>query len=64
MDRESIPVGFGFALAMNQDAMKRFAEMSEQEQRGIVSRARQVSSKQEMQMLVKSLAAENAPRGE
>lgn len=57
MNRESIPVGFGFALAMNPKAMEQFAAMDEQQKQTIVDRARQVNSKWEMQSLVKNLAS-------
>lgn len=55
METGEMPLGFGFALAQNPDAMKKFASLPEARQSQIVQRARTVSSKREMQALVNSL---------
>ena len=55
MDETKLPVGFGMALAMNQDAMHAFASMPEARQNAVLERARSISSKSEMQQLVMSL---------
>ena len=57
MDRNDLPLGFGFALAQNPDAMQRFSNLSEQEQRALLQKAHMVSSKDEMQRLVNGIAA-------
>lgn len=62
MERNSLPVGFGMALAMNPTAMERFAAMSEQQKQSVLDRCRQVGSKREMQQLVESLAAGSTTR--
>lgn len=59
-----MPVGFGMTLAMNEQAMKEFASMSEQEQQNVIDRARTVSSKREMQRLVDGLSCKTESRME
>ena len=56
MDSTKLPVGFGMALAMNPSAMNGFAAKSESQQQAIIEKARTVSTKEEMQRLVRSLA--------
>ena len=56
MDRTDLPLGFGFALAQNPDAMKVFYNLSEARQAEILQKAHSVSSKAEMQMLVNHLS--------
>ncbi len=58
MDKNDLPLGFGFALAQDPKAMKAFAQLSEPQQSEMVQRARSVSSKSEMQSLVKELSAQ------
>ena len=55
MTHPELPIGFGFALAQNPEAMQAFTRLPEASQAEIVQRARAVSSKQEMQTLVDSL---------
>ena len=57
MDKNDLPLGFGFALAQNPDAMKRFSDLPESKRSEIVQRARSVSSKAQMQSLVDDLSA-------
>ncbi len=57
MNSGNVPVGFGLALAMNEPAMKAYANLDEQQKQSILSRAHQVCSKGEMQELVTSIAA-------
>lgn len=54
--REEMPLGLGFSLAMNQEAMERFAGMSEMEKEQVVNRAKLVQSKAEMEQLVSDVA--------
>ena len=51
-----IPLGLGMALAQNSDAMKHFANLSEQEKQNVIDRTHQIGSKEEMQQFVDSLA--------
>lgn len=50
-----IPVGFMMTLAENEQAMRRFATLSEQERSQVVAQASQASSRDEMQSIVRGL---------
>ena len=50
-----IPLGFGFALAMNEPAMGAYAALSEAEKERLIMRCRDAKSKEEMQRIVDSL---------
>ncbi len=52
----ALPSGLGFGLAMNQKAMENFACMTEEEKQQVISAARNVQSKKEMQNLVRDIA--------
>ena len=54
--RRDIPVGLGMALSMNVPAMENFAAMNAAQQDAILRSASRVSSKNEMQVLVKQIA--------
>ena len=58
MEKGDVPLGFGFALAQDPGAMERFAALSEAERQALLTRARAVSSKWEMQALVSQLSAQ------
>lgn len=55
---DGIPMGLGFGLALNEDAMTNFASMTEQEKKQVIEAARNVQSKQEMKNLIQSIADE------
>lgn len=55
MDRNELPLGFGFALAQNPEAMRRFALLPEAQRAQVLHKVHAVSSKEEMQSLVDSL---------
>ncbi len=55
MDRNEIPIGFGFALAQDPEAMKKFANLPENKQTEILQKARRASSKSEMQSIVDNM---------
>lgn len=57
--KHPVPLGFGFALAQNESAMKYFSALSEEQQSEILHQAKNVSSKNEMQALVNSLSHQN-----
>lgn len=57
MDKNDLPLGFGFALAQNPEAMRAFTNMPEEKRSQILQRAHSVSSKSEMQSLVNGLTA-------
>lgn len=53
---KDLPLGFGMALAQQPDAMKKFSNMTEDEQNIILSEIHNINSKQEMQSFVSRLA--------
>ena len=55
MDLQQLPVGLGMALAQRPEAMKKFADMAEMEQKLVISKAHVVNSEQEMEALVADL---------
>lgn len=55
-----LPLGFGMALAQNENAMQRFEALSDAEKQAIIERTHNVGSKREMQQLVDSLTKNNA----
>ena len=54
-DRNDLPLGFGFALAEHPQAMKKFSDMDDSQRAGYLNRAHNVSSKREMQNLIKEI---------
>ena len=60
MDFGNVPLGFGFALAQNDQAMAAYAAMSETQRQEVLARAHNVRSKQEMNQLVSGLAGGTA----
>lgn len=59
MDKEGLPLGFGFALAQNPDAMKNFSSLPKSKQSEILQKVHAVSSKDEMQSLVDDLSTQD-----
>ena len=53
---DGLPLGLGFGLATNQDAMMGFASLSDDEKQQVIAAARQIRSKEEMQQFVNSIA--------
>ena len=53
---KDLPLGFCMALAQQPDAMKKFSNMTEDEQNRILSEINNIDSKQEMQSFVSRLA--------
>lgn len=58
MEQNELPLGFGFALALNPDAMKHFSSLPKSRQAEILQKAHAASSKDEMQSLVNGLASQ------
>lgn len=54
-EAKDVPIGFGLGLAMNEEAMKHYGEMTEEERSRWLTKAGQVGSKEEMQRLVEQL---------
>ena len=55
MDLQQLPVGLGMALAQRPEAMKKFADMTEMEQKIIINKAHVVNSEQEMEALMEQV---------
>lgn len=55
-NKEEMPLGLGFGLAMNEQAMNSFSSMTEPEKRQVIEAARSVRSKAEMESLVQDIA--------
>lgn len=56
MTENGLPIGLGFGLAMNEEAMEQFAAMTEEEKQQVIDVARSARSKEEMQNLVRNIA--------
>ena len=52
---DSLPLGFGMALAQNVDAMEYFSALPKQKQEEIIDHTHEIDSKQEMHAYVQSL---------
>ena len=57
MDPMELPLGFGMALAQNEQAMHAFEAMTEAQKRAIIEQTHTVTSRREMQQLVSGLVA-------
>ena len=53
--RPEVPLGLGYALAMNNSALQKFAEMSEEHRKQVIEESRGIASKQEMRQFVENL---------
>lgn len=52
MNFAEVPIGFGMALAQNEEAMNAFAMMTKEQKQAIWNKAHHVRSEQEMQNIV------------
>ena len=57
MDSLELPLGFGIALAQNEQAMQAFEAMPEEQKRAVIEKTHTVSSRREMQQLVSGLVS-------
>ena len=57
--RPEVPFGLGYALAMNNKALKKFAELSEEHRKEVISESRNMLSKQEMRNFVDTFGSDN-----
>lgn len=51
-----MPMGFVFHLSMNEKAIGNFAKLTEEEKEQVLQKARKVSSKEEMRVIVADLS--------
>lgn len=54
--RREMPLGLSFGMAMNEDALEHFAGMGKAEKKQVIEKARQVSSKAQMDALIRDVA--------
>lgn len=52
---DDMPLGFGMALAQDVEAMKQFSKLPVNKQKEIISKTRNINSRQEMQAYVQQL---------
>ena len=57
MERSEMPVGFAMALAMNPEAMEKFALLDEDKKQEIIAGTHSVRSRDEMQRYVNGLVS-------
>lgn len=55
MDRDEMPLGLGFSLAMNEKALENFARMDAAEKERVVESAHNVHSKAQMEGIVRDI---------
>ncbi|HEZ7986662.1 MAG TPA: hypothetical protein RWO09_06980 [Ruminococcus sp.] len=55
MEKNEMPIGFGMALAMNPEAMQKFASLPEAKKQRIINGTHTVSSKSEMRQYVENI---------
>ena len=54
-----MPLGFGMALAANEQAMQKFSSLSKEKREELIRQTKSVSSRKEMRSLVDSIAKGN-----
>ncbi len=55
MKKDEMPLGLGMALAMNPEAMQKFALLPEAKKQEIISGTHTISSKEEMRQYVETI---------
>lgn len=53
--RPTVPLGLGYALAENSEALKHFARLSELRRREVIEQSRAITSKAEMRAFVEQI---------
>lgn len=59
MDYDSVPLGFGMALAQNEKAVNAYAMMTKEQKNAILKKAHKARSRREMHQIVSEIAAES-----
>ncbi len=59
MKSYEMPIGFSMALALNLDAMQKFAMLNEAQKQKIIDGTHTIKSKEEMHRYVNNLISEN-----
>lgn len=55
MKKDEMPLGFGMALAMNPEAMEKFAQLDEEKKQTIINGTHGVHSREEMHRYVERI---------
>lgn len=55
--KDDMPMGLGFSMAMNEDAMVNFGKMTEEQRRKVITESKLAKSKDEMSQLVDRIAS-------
>ncbi len=55
-ERPTVPLGLGYALAENSNALKAFTDMSTERQKQIIENSRSITSKVEMRQFVENIS--------
>ena len=58
MDFATVPIGFGMALAQNEEAVNAYAMMTKEQKNAILAKAHNARSEQEMRQIVNSIDSE------
>lgn len=58
MDFAKVPIGFGMALAQNENAMNAYAVMTKEQKQHVLEKAHSARSEKEMRQIISDLAAE------
>lgn len=58
-NRPSVPLGLGYALAENANALKVFSNMTEQQRGEVIEQTRAITSKAAMRSFVEKLNVDN-----
>lgn len=56
MEREDVPLGLGYELGRNREAMLGFESLTEDERRQVIEAARGIRDREEMHSFVNSIA--------
>lgn len=54
--KDDLPMGLGFSMAMNEDAMVNFGKMTKEQRRKVITESKLAKSKDEMSQLVDRIA--------
>ena len=54
--KNEMPMGLGFGLAQNEEAMEHFSNLTDTEKKQVIETARTVQSKKEMNSLIQDIA--------
>lgn len=60
MGKNDMPMGFTFSMSANEKAMNHFARMDEEERARVIEKARNVTSKKEMERLIRELGEKDS----